>query len=85
MSLIFATQLTAVATAILAGFAIVTAVFAFLAFRKQAQEVNDQAEMLKVQSTQLAEQQKLGERQAEVLALQASDLRESLNERKREA
>jgi hypothetical protein len=39
MSLIFATQLTAVATAALGVFAIVTAVFAFLAYRKQAQEV----------------------------------------------
>ena len=39
MSLIFATQLTAVATALLALFAIVTAVFALLAFCKQSQEV----------------------------------------------
>ena len=35
MSLIFATQLTAVATAALAVFAIVTAVYAVRAFRKQ--------------------------------------------------
>ena len=39
MSLIFATQLTAVATAVLAIGAIVTGVFAVLAFRKQSQEV----------------------------------------------
>ena len=39
MSLIFATQLTAVATALLVLFAIVTAVFALLAFCKQSQEV----------------------------------------------
>jgi hypothetical protein len=39
MSLIFATQLTAVATAALAVFAIFTTVFAILAFRKQALEV----------------------------------------------
>ena len=39
MSLIFATQLAAVATGALALFAIVTAVFAFLAYRKQAEEV----------------------------------------------
>ena len=39
MSLIAAAQLTAVATTILALFAIVTAVFAFLAFLKQSREV----------------------------------------------
>jgi hypothetical protein len=39
MSLIAATQFTAVATAVLALFAFVTAVFAFLAFRKQSKEV----------------------------------------------
>lgn len=39
MSLIFATQLTAGATAALAVFAIVTALFALLAFRKQSEEV----------------------------------------------
>ena len=39
MSLIAATQFTAVATGVLALFAIVTAVFAFLAFRKQSNEV----------------------------------------------
>ena len=40
MSLIFATQLTAVATAVLAVFAIVTAFYARQAFRKQSQEVS---------------------------------------------
>jgi hypothetical protein len=85
MSLIFATQLTAVATATLALFAIVTAFYAVRAFRKQSQEVSDQAKMLEVQSEQLAEQKKLGERQAEVLGLQADELHESLEERKREA
>lgn len=39
MSLIFATQLAAVATAVLAVGAIVTGVLAYLAFRKQSQEV----------------------------------------------
>lgn len=39
MSLIAATQITAAATAVLAIGAIVTAIFAFLAFRKQSQEV----------------------------------------------
>jgi hypothetical protein len=85
MSLIFATQLTAVATAMLAIFAIITAVYAVRAFRKQSQEVSDQTSMLKVQSEQLAEQRKLNERQTGVLALQAAELRESLEERKREA
>jgi hypothetical protein len=40
MSLIFATQLTAIVTAILGIGAIITAVFAILAFRKQSQEVS---------------------------------------------
>jgi hypothetical protein len=40
MSLIAATQITAVATAILAVFAIVTALFAIQAFRKQSDEVS---------------------------------------------
>ena len=39
MSLIFPTQLTAVATTVLAAFAIVTAWYARRAFRKQSQEV----------------------------------------------
>src|ERR1017187_1558655 len=51
MSLIAATQITAVATAVLALFAIVTAVFAFLAFGKQSQEVG----LLLEQATREAE------------------------------
>ena len=39
MSMIAAAQWTAVATIALAGFAVVTAVFAFLAYRKQSKEV----------------------------------------------
>jgi hypothetical protein len=39
MSLIFAAQLTAVATAVLAVFAFITAILAGLAFRKQSREV----------------------------------------------
>jgi hypothetical protein len=46
MSPDFATQLTAVGTAVLAVFAIVTAAFAILAFREQSREVRDQASML---------------------------------------
>ena len=63
MSLVFATQLTAVATAVLAVFAIVTAVFAILAFRKQSQEVRDQASVLALQAAELRES--LAERKRE--------------------
>ena len=63
MSLIFATQLTAIATAALAAFAIVTAWYARRAFLKQSQEVSDQASMLQVQSEQLAEQRKVNAEQ----------------------
>jgi hypothetical protein len=77
MSLIFATQLTAVATAALAVFAIVTAVFAFLAYRKQSKEVSDMARMLEVQSERLTDQR-------EINALQSEELRDSLAERARQ-
>jgi hypothetical protein len=77
--------ITAVGTALLAVFAILTTVYAVRAFRKQSQEVSHQAEMLKVQSEQLAEQRKVNAEQIRVLALQAAELRESLAERKREA
>jgi hypothetical protein len=50
MSLIAATQITAVATLALAVFAFVTAIFAFLAFRKQSQEVG----MLRAEATRQA-------------------------------
>jgi hypothetical protein len=85
MSLIFATQLTAVATAVLAVFAIFTAWYARRAFLKQSQEVSDQASMLQIQSEQLADQRKVNAEQTRVLALQAEELRESLAERRREA
>jgi hypothetical protein len=74
MSLIFATQLTAIATAALALFAIVTAIYAVRDFRKQSKEVSHQAEMLEVQSGQLEEQRKIN-------ALQEKDLQASLKER----
>ncbi|SRR5258708_1368716 len=77
MSLIAATQITAVATAVLAVFAIVTAVFAILAFRKQSTEVT-------TLQRQFDDQRTVNEKQTEVLALQAQELRESLAERKRE-
>ena len=78
MSLIAATRITAIATAILAGFAIVTAIFAFLAFRKQSAEVT-------TLQRQLEDQKDLNEKQTPVLVLQAKELQESLDERKREA
>jgi hypothetical protein len=67
MSLILATQLTAIATVALAAFAIVTAVFAFLAFRKQAQEV-------RAIERQVHDQEELTRQQAELLKVQAGQL-----------
>jgi ABC-type protease/lipase transport system fused ATPase/permease subunit len=71
MSLIFATQLTAVATAVLAAFAIVTAWYAPKAFVKQSKEVSDQASTLEIQSGQLAGQRNVNAEQIRVLALRA--------------
>jgi hypothetical protein len=86
------TWITAITTAILAIGAAFTAVFAYLAFRKQSEEVKEQSEMLRVQSgqldaqrDQLYEQQKINVKQTGVLELQARELRESLDARKREA
>ena len=50
MSVDLSGEITAIATAVLAFFAIVTAIYAIRAFCKQSQEVRDQAEMLMVQS-----------------------------------
>ena len=96
---------TAIATGLLAIFAIVTAAFAIKAFGKQSEEVraiqrqvqdqetliSQQAELLKVQSGQLEmqrhqldEQRAINAKQTEVLELQARELTESLDERKRE-
>jgi hypothetical protein len=85
MSLLLATQITAVATAVLALFAIVTAAFAYLAFYSQSQELSDQASLLKIQSDQLEEQRKVNEKQIDVLTLQAQELEASLTERKDQA
>ena len=99
MSLLTATQITAIATSVLAFFAVVTAVFAYLAFRGQSAEVTSleqqaksQAKLLKIQSDQLDaqhdqlyEQQKLNIKQTEVLGLQLQELQATLAERKREA
>ncbi len=58
--------------------AILTVVFAVKAFNKQSRE----AELIQ---EQLADQRKVNQRQASVLDLQAADLRESLEEQKRES
>jgi hypothetical protein len=76
-------EITAISTATLAVFAFITAILAGLAFRKQSREVRDQAKMLRIESEQFAEQRKLNAEQAKVLELQATELRESLEERKR--
>jgi hypothetical protein len=85
-------EITAIATAVLAFFAIVTAVFAILAFRKQSQEVSEQAKMLRVQSerletyrTQVDEQHKINATYGEVLELRAREIQASLKERKHAA
>jgi hypothetical protein len=78
MSLIAATQITAIATAVLAAFAIVTAAFAYLAFRKQSTEVTTLQQ-------QFENQRKVNEEQTKVLGLQAEELNASLKQRKREA
>lgn len=67
MSLLVATQLTALATTVLAVFAIVTAAFAVLAFRKQSQEVG-------AIERQVADQQELTRQQAELLKVQSGQL-----------
>jgi hypothetical protein len=65
------------ATVVLAVFAFVTAIFAWLAFRKQAKEVNILVE-------QAREQHALNIRQIEVLELQAQELRQAPEIRARE-
>ena len=67
MSLIAATQITAVATGILAVFAIVTAVFAFLAFHKQSTKVA-------ALQQQVRDQRDLTAKQTPVLELQLREL-----------
>jgi hypothetical protein len=79
MTLLVATQITAVATAILAAGAIVTAVFAILAFRKQSAEVTTLQQ-------QAEDQQKLTSQQAELLNIQSGQLelqRQGLGEQRK--
>jgi len=92
MSLIFATQLTAIATAVLAVFAILTGIYAIRAFRKQSKETSDQAKMLEVQSdrlevyrTQVDEQREINDARGKVLELQAREILASLEQRERAA
>jgi hypothetical protein len=66
MSLIGATVFVAIATTVFAVGAIVTAVFAILAFRKQSKEVSDQAEMLQLQSSRLGLQERQFEDQRKI-------------------
>ena len=81
MSVDLSGEITAIAIAVLALFAFITAYYARKAFLKQSKELSDQASMLEVQS----EQRKVNAEQIRVRGLQAAELRESLAERKREA
>jgi len=54
MSSDLATEITAIATAVLAAFAIITAVVAYMAFRKQTQEVGILQQQMKEQQEVLA-------------------------------
>jgi flagellar biosynthesis component FlhA len=65
MSLVFATQLTAIATLALAALALATAILALLAWRKQSREVSDQAEMLRLQAAELERVSAEREREAQ--------------------
>lgn len=67
MSLLAATQLTALATAVLAVGAIITAIFAVLALRKQSQEVS-------AIEKQVVDQQELTRQQAILLRVQSEQL-----------
>jgi hypothetical protein len=78
MSMLAAAQITAVATAVLAAGAIITAIFAVRAFIKQADE-------LTTLQSQAGDQGKTNARLREAAELQAQELKESLEERKREA
>jgi hypothetical protein len=78
-------EITAIATVVLAVFAILTAFYPRQASRKQSQKVRAQAEMLRAQSGQPGDQRKINAEQTTVLELQAAELNESLRERIRDA
>lgn len=67
MSVDLSGEITAIATAVLAFFAIVTAVFAFLAYRKQSGEV-------RAIEQQVKDQQEVTKQQTELLGIQAAQL-----------
>jgi hypothetical protein len=89
--------ITAIGTALLAIFAILTTIYAVRAFRKQSQEVSDgreligqQKDMLQVQSDRLEvyrgqvdEQREMNAKYREALDLQAREIRASLEQRER--
>lgn len=64
MSEIFSVQLTAAATLALAVLALLTAVLAYLAWRKQSREVSDQAKILRLQAEELGQAAAEREREA---------------------
>jgi hypothetical protein len=79
-------------TWVLAVGAIITVYYARQAFREQGreltalqQQVEQQAELLKVQSNQFDDQRKVNQEQTKVLGLQAEELEASLTQRKDEA
>lgn len=72
-----ATWFTAIATGILAIFAVVTAWYARKAFREQSEEV-------RTLKAQLEDQEGLNAKQTPVLELQAKELQESIEERRRD-
>jgi hypothetical protein len=99
MSSDLSAETTAIATAVLAAFAIITAVVASLAFRKQSKAVEDsrkligqqgamlqvQSERLEVYRTQVDEQRQINGTRLETLDLQAREIRASLDQRERVA
>lgn len=85
MSLEVATWVTAVATVVLAFGAYATTVLAIRAFKQQGKEVSDQAELLRIQSEQLAEDRKINAEQIRVLTLQAEELKQVAGDRERDA
>ena len=67
MSVDLSGEITAIATAVLAVFAIVTALYARQAFRKQSQKVS-------AIERQVKDQQELARQQAELLKIQSGQL-----------
>jgi hypothetical protein len=85
MSLLGAPQISAAATVILAVGAVITAIFAILAFRKQSDEVMMMQEQLRYQREAINDQRQANRKHGDVLDLQARELREALNKLESEA